>query len=60
MLDAFVIDWAACMFCGICVEECPFDALAWASDHVPAASHPSALRHDRHELGEPGEPTVTT
>ena len=30
ILDAFTIDWGLCMFCGICVEVCPFDALAWS------------------------------
>ena len=26
-LDRFDIDYALCMYCGICVEVCPFDAL---------------------------------
>jgi NADH-quinone oxidoreductase subunit I len=29
VLDRFAIDWSLCMYCGICVEECPFDALEW-------------------------------
>lgn len=37
VLDRFEIDWALCMYCGICVEQCPFDALEWAGAHVPAA-----------------------
>jgi NADH-quinone oxidoreductase subunit I len=36
VLDRFVIDWSLCMYCGICVEECPFDALEWADAAVPA------------------------
>ncbi len=28
-LDRFDIDYALCMYCGICVEVCPFDALFW-------------------------------
>ena len=35
-LDRFDIDYALCMYCGICVEVCPFDALAWVP--VPKAS----------------------
>ena len=29
-LDRFDIDYALCMYCGICVEVCPFDALFWS------------------------------
>jgi NADH-quinone oxidoreductase subunit I len=29
VLDDFRIDFGRCMSCGICVEVCPFDALAW-------------------------------
>ena len=32
VLDRFAIDWSLCMYCGICVEECPYDALEWAGD----------------------------
>ena len=31
-LDAFRVDYGTCMYCGICVEVCPFDALAWSAD----------------------------
>lgn len=37
VLDRFVIDWSMCMFCGICIEECPFDALAWDDKAVPGS-----------------------
>jgi len=29
-LDLFAIDYGLCMYCGICVEVCPFDALHWS------------------------------
>ena len=29
VLDAFTIDYGLCMYCGICIEVCPFDALDW-------------------------------
>lgn len=38
MLDRFAIDWGLCMFCGICVQVCPFEALEWAPDAVPAGT----------------------
>ncbi len=36
MLDTFTIDYGTCLYCGICIEECPFDALAWDDRLVPA------------------------
>ena len=43
VLDRFAIDWSLCMYCGICVEECPFDALEWADDLTEPASSSDAL-----------------
>lgn len=34
VLDEFEIDYGLCMFCGICVEVCPFDALVWVPTPV--------------------------
>ena len=36
VLERFAIDWSLCMYCGICIDECPFDALEWAEGSVPA------------------------
>jgi len=41
VLDRFAIDWSLCMYCGICVDECPFDALEW--DAAPTAAGRSLL-----------------
>jgi NADH-quinone oxidoreductase subunit I len=32
VLDRFAIDWSLCMYCGICIKECPYDALEWVGD----------------------------
>jgi NADH-quinone oxidoreductase subunit I len=50
VLDRFEIDWNVCMYCGICVEECPFDALAWEGGHPDSAPVPAGLRHGIAEL----------
>lgn len=39
VLDRFAIDWALCMYCGICIDECPFDALTWEAALTPAGRH---------------------
>jgi NADH-quinone oxidoreductase subunit I len=50
VLDRFEIDWSLCMYCGICVEECPFDALAWEPEHTAAAPSTLTLRYGIAEL----------
>ncbi len=52
VLDRFAIDFALCMYCGICIEVCPFDALFWAPEHVYAETNPQALTHERERLRE--------
>lgn len=49
ILDRFDIDFAQCMYCGICVEACPHDALFWAPSQTP---HGPLLMQDREQLGE--------
>ena len=51
VLDRFAIDWSLCMYCGICVEVCPFDALFWAPALAPAQTDLPALTHERDRLG---------
>jgi NADH-quinone oxidoreductase subunit I len=59
VLDRFAIDYGQCLYCGICVEVCPFDALHWA----PTADYPGTgtptgegavaeLVHERDRLGD--------
>ena len=51
VLDRFSIDYALCMWCGICIEVCPFDALFWAPTYEHAVTDASALVHERDVLG---------
>jgi NADH-quinone oxidoreductase subunit I len=50
VLDAFSIDFGLCMYCGICVEVCPFDALAWNPTSGAPADAPEGLVHGMVEL----------
>jgi NADH-quinone oxidoreductase subunit I len=50
VLDSFVIDWGLCMYCGICVEVCPFDALAWVPDHDYPGTSSADLVHGIEQL----------
>jgi NADH-quinone oxidoreductase subunit I len=38
------------MYCGICVDLCPFDALEWRPDVDYSAHHRGALVHDADHL----------
>src|SRR3989441_9283888 len=52
VLDRFAIDYALCMYCGICVEVCPFDALFWAPDFEYAEYDITKLTHEKDRLEE--------
>ncbi len=51
-LDRFDIDYALCMYCGICVEVCPFDALFWSPEYEYSEPSIADLLHDKEKLGE--------
>lgn len=50
VLDRFAIDFSLCMYCGICVEACPFDALLWSPEHDYAELDVRDLLHDTERL----------
>ena len=52
ILDRFDIDYALCMYCGICVEVCPFDALFWTPEYEYSEPRIADLLHDKERLGE--------
>jgi NADH-quinone oxidoreductase subunit I len=49
-LDRFDIDYALCMYCGICVEVCPFDALFWSPDYEYSETAMGKMMHDMDKL----------
>jgi NADH-quinone oxidoreductase subunit I len=51
VLDRFAIDYALCMYCGICIEACPFDALFWSPEYDYPARDIVDLTHERERLG---------
>jgi NADH-quinone oxidoreductase subunit I len=52
VLDRFDIDYALCMYCGICVEVCPFDALFWSPEYEYSEARIADLLHDKDKLGQ--------
>jgi len=50
VLDRFAIDYALCMYCGICIEVCPWDALFWSPEYDHAAGDVLGLTHERETL----------
>jgi NADH-quinone oxidoreductase subunit I len=52
VLDRFAIDYALCMYCGICVEVCPFDALFWSPEFEYAEYDIHELLHEKERLDE--------
>ena len=52
VLDRFAIDFSLCMYCGICVEVCPFDALYWSPEFEYAEYDIRDLMHEKDRLGE--------
>ena len=52
LLDHFDIDYALCMYCGICVEVCPFDALFWSPNFDYVERDIGKLLHPEKKLND--------
>ena len=52
VLDRFAIDYSLCMYCGICVEVCPFDALFWSPEYEYAEYDIHDMLHEKERLEE--------
>jgi NADH-quinone oxidoreductase subunit I len=50
VLDRFAIDFSLCMYCGICVEVCPYDALFWSPEFSYAETGIAGLTHEQDRL----------
>ncbi|WP_433250345.1 4Fe-4S binding protein [Streptosporangium sp. CA-135522] len=50
VLDRFAIDFSLCMYCGICIEVCPFDALFWSPEFEYAEGDIRNLVHEKDKL----------
>ncbi len=50
VLDRFAIDFGLCMYCGICVEVCPEDALEWSPEFEYAELDIRHLVHEKERL----------
>jgi NADH-quinone oxidoreductase subunit I len=52
VLDRFAIDYALCMYCGICVEVCPYDALFWSPEFEYSEYDIRQLTHEKERLSD--------
>jgi len=52
VLDRFAIDFSLCMYCSICIDVCPFDALFWTPEFEYAEFDIRDLTHERDRLRE--------
>lgn len=52
VLDRFAIDYALCMYCGICVDVCPYDALFWSREFEYAEYDIRELTHEKERLSD--------
>ena len=50
VLDRFAIDFSLCMYCSICIDVCPFDALFWTPEFEYAEGDIRDLTHERDRL----------
>ncbi|NUS72043.1 MAG: NADH-quinone oxidoreductase subunit I [Corynebacteriales bacterium] len=50
VLDRFAIDYSLCMYCGICVEVCPFDALFWSPEFDYVETDIREMLHEKEKL----------
>jgi formate hydrogenlyase subunit 6/NADH:ubiquinone oxidoreductase subunit I len=50
VLDKFSINFGDCMWCGICIEVCPFDALFWSETELPVTNSAEQLILDQSQL----------
>jgi NADH-quinone oxidoreductase subunit I len=52
VLDRFAIDFSLCMYCSICIEVCPFDALYWSPEFEYAELDIRNMTHEKERLGQ--------
>jgi NADH-quinone oxidoreductase subunit I len=50
VLDRFAVDFSVCMYCSICIEVCPFDALHWSPEFAYAEGDIRELTHEKDRL----------
>jgi len=52
VLDRFAIDFSICMYCSICIEVCPFDALHWSPEFEYSELDIRDLLHEKDRLAQ--------
>ncbi|MDA4131651.1 MAG: 4Fe-4S dicluster domain-containing protein [Thaumarchaeota archaeon] len=53
------VDYGRCVFCGLCVDACPFDALVMTNEYELAGYDRASLKYTPEMLFVPPKPTGT-
>jgi len=53
------VDYGRCVFCGLCVDACPFDALSMTNEFELSAYDRASLKFTPQMLFKPAKPTGT-
>jgi len=47
LVKRYEIDFRLCMYCGLCVEACPYDAIEAGGSYTNVVTNPDDLYHDK-------------
>ena len=55
LVQRYEIDFRLCMYCGLCVEACPYEAIQVGGPYTDVVTNPNSLYRDKGTLIGPGQ-----